>query len=291
MIDIDFLKHLDRLSLIINKRITSNYTGERISDYTGQGMVFKDYIIYAPGDDIRSVDWKVYARTNKLFSRRYDEERNLTVHVIIDFSGSMGFKSGKYRKSDYASMLALGFTYMALKNNERFVVSTFAERLEILRPRRGRAHIASMLERLNKKKPSGSSKFQDSLTNYKKLIKTKSFVVIISDFLYPPEEISVVLARFKKNDVRLIQVLDPIEAELALDGDFRLKDLETNEVMRTYISPAMRKYYLEQLKNHNAQIEKACDEVGARFFSFSTDTPIFDAFYRVLQQDHHATHF
>jgi uncharacterized protein (DUF58 family) len=283
MIETDFLKHLDRLSLIINKRITSNYTGDRIAQAQGSGVVFKDYVSYATGDDYRAVDWKVYARTEKLFIKRFEEERNLTVHVITDFSGSMGFGTKKMKKSDYASMVALGFAYMALKNNEKFVLSTFAESLEFLRPKRGRAQLANCLDRLNSKKAHGSTKFLVSLMRYKKLINTKSFVVIISDFLYPVDEIRTVLHRLRKHDVRLIQVLDPIEAELALDGDFKLKDAETDEVMRTYISPGMRKSYLGQLREHQDKIRQACDETGARFFTASTEKPIFDTFYEVLQ--------
>lgn len=290
MIDTSFLKQLDRLSLVINKRITSSYVGERLSSYQGEGVVFKDYVIYAPGDDFRSIDWKVYARLNKLFVKRYEEERNLTVHIIVDFSASMGFGSGKTKKSEYASMLALGFAYMALKNNERFVLSTFAEHLEFLRPKRGRAQLASMLERLNSTKPSGTSKFQESLTQYKKLINTKSYVVIISDFLYPPEEIGVILNRFHKHDVRLLQVLDPIESDFELDGDFKFRDAETASQMRAYVNPSFRRTYLDQLHQHQNEIRKLCDETNSFFYPVSTDKEIFDVFYEILQPNGHARH-
>ncbi len=287
MIDSSFLKLLDRLSLILNKKVTSNYTGERESKHTGHGMVFKDYIIYSPGDDFRSIDWKVLARTDKLFSRRYEEERNLTVHIIIDTSASMNFGSGKVKKFDYASEIGIGFSYMALKNNERFVISTFSDSLDVFKPRKGREQLVHIMDFLNKKGAKGVSNFEASLTKYKKLINSKSLVVIVSDFLYPSAEIAAVLHKLRRHDVRLIQVLDPVEAELNLDGDYKLKDNETNEVMRTFISPALRKQYLTQMADHQANIKKTCDEIGARFYPFSTSTPIFDAFAYVLQPDHH----
>lgn len=285
MIELDFLRQLDRLSLIVNKRITSNYSGENVSDYVGKGIVFKDYVIYSQGDDFRSVDWKVFARTDKLFSRRYEEERNLTVHVILDYSSSMGFKTGKLSKIEYASMIALGFSYMALKNNERFAMATFADKLEVHKPKRGRKQLMALMESLNENKVVNSSKFEQSMMMYKKLLNTKGFVVVISDFLYDTEEVARVLKRFKKHEVRLIQVLDPVETDLELEGDYKLKDLETNEEMRTYVNSLLRKKYLESMKEHQAKISKSCDEIGAKFFTFSTAEPIFDCFYKILQKD------
>lgn len=285
MINIEFLKDLDRLSLLINKKVTSNYSGERVSRQTGRGLQFKDYIVYAPGEDFRAIDWKVFARTDKLFAKRYEEERNLTVHIIVDFSASMSF--GKKRtKADYAAMIGIGFAYMAMKNNERFVLSTFSDKLELFRPKKGKKQLVQIMDRLNNKKPQGTSDLQTSVLKYKELIKTKSLVIIISDFLYDLKQIDSVLKRLRYHDVKLIQVLDPIETGLELEGDFKLRDLETNEQYRTYISPSLRKTYLEQLKEHKGKITNLCNETRARFYSYSTESPIFDTFFELLQPNH-----
>src|SRR4030042_1668123 len=123
MIKTDFLRQLDRFSLILTKRKTSTYVGEKKSPATGKGLIFKDHTQYVPGEDFRSVDWRVFARTDKLFVKRYEEERNATVHILIDMSGSMNFGT-ECTKAEYASMLGLGFAYLAMKNNERFVLCT-----------------------------------------------------------------------------------------------------------------------------------------------------------------------
>ncbi|MEM4239843.1 MAG: DUF58 domain-containing protein [Candidatus Woesearchaeota archaeon] len=280
-IDLSFLHKLDRMSLIINKRLTSNYVGERRAIATGRGLIFKDHAMYSPGDDFRAIDWKVLARLDKLFVKRFEEERNLTVHIIVDYSGSMGF-GGRTKKFEYADMLGLGFCYMAMKHNERFVVSTFADRLEVFKPKRGRSNLMRVLDYLNTKKPKGLSKFESSLAAYKKRINTRSYVVILSDFLYDTEEIKNAIKRYRDHHVVLIQVLDKTETDLNLEGDFKLVDVETEESLRTFISPYARKSYLEQLSEHQAKIRKACDEIGAKFFVFSTEYPIFDAFYEVL---------
>jgi len=281
MIDTQFLHQLDRFSLIINKRITSNYVGERFSHATGRGLIFKDHAIYAPGEDSRSIDWRVFGRTDRLYVKRYEEERNLTVHVILDFSASMNFGTA-ISKAEYASMIGAGFAYLALKNNERFVLSTFSDSLEVFKPHKGRAQLASMVDFLNNKKPRGLSKLEQSLGNYKKLVNSRSYVVIVSDFLYPIDDIKRALFLFKNHRVVLIQVLDKVEKNLDLEGDFKLKDLETNEVLRTFINPFARKQYAGMLNEHNDKIQQVCNEVGAQFYSANTGQNVFDVFYDVL---------
>ena len=283
MIDTKFLHHLDRLSLIINKRMTSNYIGERKAVYAGQGLVFKDHAQYAVGDDFRRIDWRAFARTDRLFVKRFEEERNLVVHVIVDFSSSMDFGSKRTSKADYASMFGLGFAYMALKNNEKFVLSTFAEKLELFRPRKGKNQLMAILEYLNKKKPQGKTNFELALAEYKKLVRSRSMIVIVSDFLYDPEQVRHGLLRFKGHDIILIQVLDVIEKDLKdVEGDFKLVDAESKGILRTFISPFGRKKYLEKIAIHRAKLKQIASELGANFFSFSTDHPIFDAFHEVL---------
>ncbi|HSU73171.1 MAG TPA: DUF58 domain-containing protein [Candidatus Binatia bacterium] len=281
MIDLGFLKTLDRFSLIVNKHLTSNYIGERRTAFLGRGLVFRDYSSYAPGEDYRMIDWKVYGRTDRLMIKKHEEERNLTVHIISDFSASMNF-GDPVKKSDYAGMLGIGFAYLAMKNNERFVMSTFAEKLELFKPRKGRKQLAAIIEYMNEKRAKGMTNFEESLGRYKKMVGSRSLIVIISDFLYDINEIKTTLLRFRNHDVRLVQVLDKTEKELDVEGEVKLRDSESGGVLRTYISPYLKKKYLNMLEVHNAMIRHACMEANARFYSISTQTPLFDAFYQVV---------
>ena len=282
MINLEFLKHLDKLSLIINKKITSNYAGQRESKNTGEGLIFKDHRIYAPGDEIKNIDWKVYARTDNMFVRTFEAERNLTVHVVLDMSASMNF-GRPLKKSDYSDMIGVGFAYMALKNNEKFVISTFSDKLEVFKAQKGKGQLAKVVEYLNRKEASGTSNLDSSLSKYQKWIGSRSLIIIVSDFLYDIKDIRNVLQRFKRNDIKLIQVLDRTESKLNLEGDFRLKDLESSSILRTFIGPFLRKRYFTRLEEHNSRIREACNEVGAQFFTVSTDMPIFDVFSAVLR--------
>jgi len=282
MIDTSFLKELDRFNIILKKRVLSNYQGARQSHAQGQGLVFADYKDYVPGDDFRKIDWRVYARTDKLFIKKYEEERDLSVHVIVDASASMNF-GRKITKFEYASMIGLGFAYMALRNNEKFNFSTFAESLNYLKARKGMSQLLGIVERLEKMKVDGISKFDESLGEYKKYIKSRSFIVIISDFLYDLEEIKEVLSRFNKHEVIIIQVLDPEERKLALYGDVLLEDSEIHTKLRTFISNRLLKSYRDKIEQHIFSVKDACEKAGADFISITSDRPVFEAFYTALR--------
>ena len=283
MIDTTFLDTLSKFDLIIRKRITSNYSGARLSTAHGRGVVIKDYRIYVPGDDFRTIDWKVFARTDKLHVKKYEEERSLSVHIIIDASASMDYTSSKYSKYDYAAMLGLGYAYLAMRQNEKFQYSIFADKLHHFRPQRGMHQIAAMVDSLNKITPAGKSRLGDSLSQYKKYIHSKSYIVIISDFLFDIDEIKHSFPKFGEHEVIVIQVLDRKEIELAIEGDVRLHDSESQGVLRTFISPRLRTSYQQKMKEHVMAIEKECDTLGFKYYLISTDEDIFDAFWEMLR--------
>lgn len=283
MIESDFLKHLDRMSLLISKRISSNFVGERQSLSIGRGTMFKDHGMYTPGDDFRAIDWKVYGRTDKLHIRRYEEDKALVTHIILDSSSSMNYGSSKVKKFDYGSMIGLAFAYMSMKKNEKFILSTFSEDLDLIIPRKGKRHFVSVIDYLKEKEAKGKTKFEDSLLNYLKKIESRSMIIIISDFFYDVEEIERSLGRFKNSEIKLIQVLDPVECNLNLKGDLKLRDLETSEVVRTFIDKVTKARYMKKKDEHNAKLKWIASALGAKFHSFSTDTPIFDNLYEVLR--------
>ncbi|RME52570.1 DUF58 domain-containing protein [Candidatus Woesearchaeota archaeon] len=280
-IDLEFLHQLDRLKLILKKKVHADYQGDRESRTFGSGLTFQDYREYVPGDDFRHIDWKVFARTDKLFIRRYEEERNLTVHILVDNSGSMGY--GKtIPKFDYAAMLGLGFAYMALRNNEKFNLSTFSTKADPLRASRGSSQIVAMADVLSRMKIVGQSDLRSTMESYRRMVRSRSLIVFISDFLYPIEEVREVLQRYRKSELFLVQVLDPAERDLAVSGDVLLEDVESRQHLRTYISERMKKVYQDRLETHIFAIKDACEHVGASFVSVTTDTPIFETFYHIL---------
>ncbi len=281
MITTEFLSGLDRFNLIMRKRVTSKYAGSRPSIMTGRGATVKDHRIYAIGDDFRAIDWKVYARTDNLYIKKYEEERNLVVHVIIDSSASMSY--GKPTKFEYASMLGIGFAYIAMRGNEKFQYATFSNGISIFQPKRGLSHLAGMVDLLNSTKPQGISNFAEAMAAYKKALGTRAMILVISDFLFDADNVKQGLYQLGNNDIKLIQVLDPSERKLAIEGDLKLKDLETNVEMKTYMSSKMKSEYQRKLEQHMQSLDQTSTAMKASFHVATTDTSIFDTFYEIMK--------
>ena len=285
MITTDFLDSLDRFRLIISKKVTSAYTGRRLSVFTGSGSTIKDYRIYTPGDDFRLIDWKIYARSDHLYIKRYEEERNLTMHALVDASASMNFGS-PVSKFDYGAMLGVGFAHLALRENEKFQFATFSEDITVFQPRRGMGHLASMIDYLNGVKPKGTTRFSDMMAKYRKVLTSRAFIVLVSDFLFDIDDIQGGLLALSngRHDIKVIMVLDATEKDLPLDGDVKLKDAESSDELRTYIGPRLITEYENKLEQHIARVGKICTGVKADFYVATTATPIFDIFYDALRK-------
>lgn len=280
MLDAEFFSELDRFEFMMRRRVASVYAGRRRSIRIGRGVDVVDYRGYLPGDDIKSIDWKLYGRTEKLYVKRYEEEKDVSVHVLLDTSKSMDF--GAPAKFEYAARLALGIAYLFNKQSEKFSVNTFSEDIEITPPRQGRGYLLETIERLNQATPAGRTDFDTCSLKYLSAIRSRSMVVILSDFLDELESIERCVYRFSKNDLVLIHVADKSELDFDLWGDIRLHDAETGDVMRTYLSPRLKEEYLALLGTHLNAIQSVCRHVDAAFYSFTTDVPLFDAFFRIV---------
>jgi uncharacterized protein (DUF58 family) len=280
MIDTSFFKELDRFSFMVRKRVSTAYSGSRRSILKGRGMEPVSYREYTRGDDFKIIDWKVYGRTEKLYVKEFEEEKSLSTHILLDISKSMDFRN----KFEYAAMLALGFAYLVTKDNEKFGISTFAEEINITKPRRGRKYLSKTIDQLNSAELSGKTKFDYCMEKYASFIKSRSLVIIISDFMADINTIKNAIFRLGDNELILIQVLDPVEKNLDLGGEARLIDLETENKMDIYTSPRLRDEYLKRLYDHMAEIKETSLQVGADFHTFTTDKPVFDTIFQVVSR-------
>ncbi len=283
-LDIDFFRQLDRFTFMVRKRVSTAYAGSRRSIHTGRGIDTVGYREYNPGDDLKSIDWNVYARSEKLYVRQFEEDKSLTTHILLDASKSMDYSSNKVSKFEYAAMLAAGFAYLVTKDNDKFAISTFAENVDITKPLRGRQHLVRTLDRLGDTELEGQTAINESITNYGRMIRSRSLVVIISDFMDDLESINAAVRRLADHDLILIQVLDPSERDLKVHGHSRLHDLETGDELKTYISKNFKSEYQKHLEDHISSVQNICARVGAEFYTFTTDVPVFDAFFHTLSR-------
>jgi uncharacterized protein (DUF58 family) len=280
MIDTSFFKELDRFSFMVRKRVSTAYSGSRRSILKGRGMEPVSYREYTQGDDFKIIDWKVYGRTEKLYVKEFEEEKSLTTHILLDTSKSMDFRN----KFTYAAKLALGFAYLVTKDNEKFSVAAFGEEITITKPKRGRKYLSQTIDLLNSTELIGKTRFDYCMEKYASVIKSRSLVIVISDFMAETEGIKNSIFRLGDNELVLVQVLDPIEKNLDLGGEAKLIDLETDAKMDIYTSPRLRAEYQKKLNDHNAKIKETCIAVGADFYTVTTDKPVFDAIFEVVNR-------
>lgn len=280
MIEIDFIDELDRFNLALKKNSTEIREGEQSSSSTGQGMIFEDHKKYLPGDDIRKIDWKAYARTDDLYVKRFEEEKSITVHILVDRSSSMDFGK-KEEKYDYASKIGLAMAYMVANTNDRFRFSVFSETITDISSARRNPNIGAMVETLNQLRKTPESKIEKCITEYSSRIKNKSVVVIISDFLTEVEEIESALNRLEGSDVILVNTLDIEEIDPSIEGDKILQDPESDSELRTYVSRKTRSDYKQQLENHMQEIEETAEKYGAEYILASTQEDVFESFLKV----------
>ncbi len=280
MIDTSFFKELDRFSFMVRKRVSTAYSGSRRSILKGRGMEPVSYREYTQGDDFKTIDWKVYGRTEKLYVKEFEEEKSLTTHILLDTSKSMDFRN----KFEYSAMLALGFAYLVTKDNEKFAVATFGEDINITKPKRGRRYLSLTIDLLNGAQLNGKTNFDYCMEKYASVIRSRSLVFIISDFMADVDAIRNSVFRLGDNELVLIQVLDPLEKSLDLGGEAKLIDLETDAKMDIYTSPRLREQYQQKLNDHISKIKETCMTVGADFHTVTTDKPVFDAIFEVVSR-------
>lgn len=279
MIAIDFLDELDRFHRALKKNSVEVQQGEQKSDFSGQGMIFKDHKQYVPGDDIRKIDWKAYARTKEYFVKRFQEEKNVTMHIVVDRSSSMDY--GNTNKYEYASKLGLALAYMTNKTNDRFRYSVFSETLTDLTAARRNANLGQLVETLNSLRKTPESQVGRCLSEYSSRIKNKSTIVIFSDFLVDVEKVEDALTSLEGSEVILVNTLSAQEISPEMEGDKILKDPESSSRIRTYLTGKVKKRYKNQLQNHQQELKEIADENGAKFVQVSTGDDFFESFFEV----------
>lgn len=282
MIKPEFLEELERFNLALKKDSNEIKEGEHSSSSTGQGMVFEDHKKYVPGDDIRMIDWKVYARTDNLFVKRFEEEKSVTVHILVDRSSSMDY--GSVNKYEYAAKLGLIMANMVSNTNDRFHFSVFSETVTDISFARRNPNLGEIVETLNSLGKTPESRIERCITDYSERIENKSIVLIISDFLTETERIESAVKRLKGTETVLVNVLSEKEMNPDMQGDKILKDPESSSKLRTYLSRQSKQRYNEELDRHTSRIEEASAKYGADYILRSTEEDVFQTFLDIWER-------
>lgn len=244
----ELLKKVKLLEIQTRKLVNSLFAGEYHSAFKGQGMTFSDFREYVPGDDVRNISWALTARADKPYIKKYDEERELTLMIAVDVSGSGEFGSKYYLKKDVIAQLAALLSFSAVKNNDRIGLLLFSDTVEhFVPPKKGRGHVHRILRDILFFEPrSRKTKIADALDHLRAVLNKKTNIFIFSDFIDTGYERAL---RFlgRKHDTVAVVVEDQFEEELPSMGLIEMEDAETGEIMAVDTSnPLFKKHYKEK---------------------------------------------
>ena len=229
----DLIARIRRIEITTRKLVSDSFAGEYQSVFKGRGMEFDEVRQYHPGDDVRTIDWNVTARTGEPYVKSFIEERELTVMLAVDVSGSGDFGTRNRFKRELAVELAAVMSFAATTNNDKVGLLLFTDRVELLvPPRKGRSHVLRMVRDLLVFQPVGSgTDLRLALDTVHRMLKRRSIVFLVSDFLADPESYrQAMLVANRRHDVVAFDLSDPLEHEIADVGILALEDAESGQL-------------------------------------------------------------
>ena len=268
----EFLRKLERLSLVVSRAFAGRMHGERRSTRRGASVEFADFRHYTPGDDLRAVDWSVYARLEKLFLKLFVAEEDLHIHLLLDTSRSMGF--GTPGKLLAAQRLCAALGYIALSDLDRLAVTAVTDRLGARLPSiRGKSQALQLFSWLRARQADGATDFSCSLAEYALLARRPGPVIIISDFLAPGIEEGLRALVGRHFSPALVRVVAPDEINPPFAGDLRLVDAETGETREITVTTGVLARYRQRMQAHRDMLEGLCARYGVTYLEMLTDAP------------------
>jgi uncharacterized protein (DUF58 family) len=287
LLDAEFLKKLERLSVTAKRPFPGRMKGEKRSPRRGSSVEFADFREYASGDDLRYVDWKAYARLERLFLKLFVEEEDLSIHLLVDASQSMDFggvNKERVTKFDYARKVAAALGYVGLIRYDRVSVAGFAQTLGRRVPvLRSRAAVPQLFDYVEHLRPGGQTDFSHALRNYALRAGSPGICVVISDFFDPSWEKGIQALLSRRFQVVLLQILDPEEVTPNLMGDLRLVDAETGEAREISVTPALLAKYKEALSGFCSRLSEMSHKHGMDYLQTTTDAPFEDLLLKTLR--------
>jgi uncharacterized protein (DUF58 family) len=270
------LSEIAGLDLIAKTVVDGFISGLHRSPDFGFSQEFAEYRSYTPGDDLRHVDWNVFARTEKAYLKRYRGETNTALMVLMDASASMGFSSTAVSKFDYAKFLASALVYLAhLQRDSAGLIVFHDDVANFIRPSARQGQLMRLLHGIDAAQMGTRTDYRRPFFELQQFLKRRGITVLISDFFEDPERIiqTVQPLRFRGNELVLFHVLDPRELEPKLGEPVVLRDMETGDAIE--VSPDYaRNQYRQKMNAHIEALRKKAQGAGLDYFLLRTDRPL-----------------
>ena len=284
-VDAKALMAIRSLELRARVVVEGFWNGLHRSPYHGFSVEFTEYRQYSPGDDPRYLDWRLYARSDRYYLKKFEDETNLRCHLLVDLSRSMTYGSVGHAKSDYARTLAATLAWFLNGQGDAVGLFTFAERVRDYLPARHRpGHVRQLMLALESEAGGGETNLGEPLRRAAELARKRGLIVLISDLLAPVGELEHNLARLGAagHEVVVFQVLDPNEIAFDFPGAALFQDLENRREI--YLDPlVVRSEYQQKLQDHGLKVEGVCDKLGIGFNRLMTDQPLDLALHDFLR--------
>ena len=281
----EFLSQLEALRLRTRKEFLGGNTGAYSSPRRGTSLEFADYRRYSPGDDLRYIDWGIYARSDRLFIKVFRQEVDLFAYVFVDASASMSFPS-REEKFSPASHVALALSYVILANHDHVKLHLLQNRSgKASQFYRGRRRMSDCIEFTNAAMPGGSLDLASSLSEHLKRLRRPGKAILVSDFLMPARSYQqgLNLLRAFNLDIVAIQVLSRYEVDPPFaNGSVALIDSENHNEIKHQWSAGARREYQSKLAHHNLEIRSFCHQSGIHYSFYVTDRDLGEFVFATL---------
>jgi len=282
----ELLKKVRKIEIRSRGLSSQVFSGEYQSAFKGRGMAFSEVREYIPGDDIRNIDWNVTARFNHPYVKVFEEERELTVMLLVDVSASGDFGTRQQFKRDLITELSAVLAFSAIENNDKTGVILFSDRIEcFIPPKKGKSHILRIIRELISLEPKGKgTDINGALRYFNNMIKKKCIAFLISDFISSGYEEALRIAS-RKHDLAALRIIDPGEAEMPDLGLIRFADAETGEAcLLDAADPGARRDYHLWWKQTQQETADLLNRSGVDHATVRTDMPYVKALISLFKK-------
>ncbi len=285
-IDMSALMRIKNLQLRAKSVVDGFHNGLHRSPLHGFSVEFSEYRPYSTGDDPRTIDWKLFARSDRYYIKKFEDETNRRCYLVIDKSKSMDFGSLAYTKCDYARTVAATLAYYLTLQRDAVGLLTFDSDIsDVLTARFRTGQLKRILSLLEKPSSGASTDLQRPLSHLADIVRQRSLIIIVSDFLVPSESLRIPLSmlRARRHEVVLLRVLDPSEVTFDLEKASMLEDLETGREI--YVDPNVAKAsYQSKFRKHEASLIELAGQLGIGWTSLQTNESVEHVLFDFLSR-------
>lgn len=279
----DLMRKVKRIEIATNRLVDQGVAGDYHAVFKGLGMEFAEVRPYQPGDDIRTIDWNVTARMGAPFVKKYVEERDLTIFLVIDVSGSLSFGSRAILKRELAAEIAALLAFAAVRNQDRVGAALVSDRMELfLPPQRRRTHVLRLVREVLDRPAHGGTDLEKGLDAVLAAQKRRSVLFVISDFLGSPCT-RALKAAAARHDLILIEIVDPRDQEVPEVGPVVLRDAETGRLALVDGKKAAR-HHAESRRREREELSRLIRRLGVDRLELRTDRPYLKTILTFFEQ-------